>query len=75
MREISSTSLDQRQPSHLSASLCICSCAQGLLTVCAKASVPENSSMAAPVLEGKPIPEVDILFLGSPGVGKATFLS
>lgn len=31
--------------------------------------------MAAPVLEGKPIPEVDILFLGSPGVGKATFLS
>jgi len=31
--------------------------------------------MAAQVLEGKPIPEVDILFLGSPGVGKATFLS
>jgi hypothetical protein len=31
--------------------------------------------MAAPVLEGKPIPEIDVLFLGSPGVGKATILS
>jgi hypothetical protein len=28
-----------------------------------------------PLLDGKPVPEVDILFLGSPGVGKATFLS
>lgn len=31
--------------------------------------------MAPVVLEGRPIPEVDILFLGSPGVGKATFLA
>ncbi|KAJ9615112.1 hypothetical protein H2200_001186 [Cladophialophora chaetospira] len=31
--------------------------------------------MTTQVLEGKSIPEVDILFLGSPGVGKATFLS
>ncbi|KAK5035499.1 hypothetical protein LTS07_002938 [Exophiala sideris] len=33
--------------------------------------------MTTPVLEGKPlsVPEVDILFLGSPGVGKSTFLS
>ncbi|KAL2436529.1 hypothetical protein ABEF95_011666 [Exophiala dermatitidis] len=31
--------------------------------------------MAPVVLEGKPIPEVDILFLGSPGVGKTTFLA
>ncbi|KIX03314.1 uncharacterized protein Z518_06866 [Rhinocladiella mackenziei CBS 650.93] len=31
--------------------------------------------MPPQVLEGKLIPEVDILFLGSPGVGKATFLS
>lgn len=31
--------------------------------------------MAAPVLEGKRIPEIDILFLGSPGIGKAIFLS
>lgn len=25
--------------------------------------------------QGVPVPEVDILFLGSPDVGKATFLS
>ncbi|EXJ57224.1 hypothetical protein A1O7_07571 [Cladophialophora yegresii CBS 114405] len=31
--------------------------------------------MTTQILHGKPIPEVDILFLGSPGVGKATFLS
>jgi len=31
--------------------------------------------MTTPSLEGKPVPEVDILFLGSPDVGKATFLS
>ncbi|OCT46904.1 Rho protein [Cladophialophora carrionii] len=31
--------------------------------------------MTTQILTGKPIPEVDILFLGSPGVGKATFLS
>ncbi|ETI25741.1 hypothetical protein G647_02515 [Cladophialophora carrionii CBS 160.54] len=31
--------------------------------------------MTTQILAGKPIPEVDILFLGSPGVGKATFLS
>ncbi|KAK5193457.1 hypothetical protein LTR92_006826 [Exophiala xenobiotica] len=31
--------------------------------------------MSAQVLEGRPIPEVDILFIGSPGIGKATFLS
>jgi len=31
--------------------------------------------MTTPVLDGKPIPTVDILLLGSPGVGKATFLS
>ncbi|EXJ87976.1 hypothetical protein A1O1_04903 [Capronia coronata CBS 617.96] len=31
--------------------------------------------MTPTLLEGTPVPEVDILFLGSPGVGKATFLS
>jgi len=32
--------------------------------------------MTSPVLDSsRPTPEVDILFLGSPGVGKATFLS
>lgn len=40
-----------------------------------KESVLQHTAMAVEVLEGKPVPEVDILFLGSPGVGKATFLS
>jgi len=31
--------------------------------------------MTTQVLERKPVPQVDILFLGSPDVGKATFLS
>ncbi|KIY03646.1 uncharacterized protein Z520_00337 [Fonsecaea multimorphosa CBS 102226] len=31
--------------------------------------------MTAQAPEAPPVPEVDILFLGSPGVGKATFLS